>query len=69
MIHIKSIFKRLSVDDIRREQLAEAERAQVEHQAAAEYHAGMVGIYRVRVERLRNELHAEPHATLRAVKS
>jgi hypothetical protein len=66
---IAAIFQRVSADQVRRDQLYEAERLQVEHQAAAELHAGLAGIYRIRVERLRKELAAESATpVLKAVK-
>lgn len=68
MISIASIFHRVPASDIRREQLFEAERLQVEHQAAAELHAGLSGVYRIRIERLHKELAAESTTPLRAVK-
>ena len=61
-------FKRQPVDTIRREQLEEAERLQVEHQAAAELHAGLAGIYRMRVDRLRRELAGGEVTPLRAAR-
>lgn len=63
---LTDIFHRQTADQIRREQLEEAERLQVQHQAAAELHACMAGIYRVRTERLRGELTSPAVATLRA---
>ncbi len=68
MIHIAHIFRRQSADTIRREQLYEAERMHLEHLAAAELHAGLSGVYRARMERLRKELSAEPATPLRAIK-
>ena len=62
------IFRQPTADQVRRVQLAEAERLQVEHIAAAELHAGLAGVYRARVERLRKELAAPAVATLRAAR-
>jgi hypothetical protein len=66
MISIRKIFHRVPAADVMREQLFEAERLHVEHQAAAELHAGLAAVYRMRVERLRTAL--TPVATLRAAK-
>jgi hypothetical protein len=64
---IARIFHRVPVDVVRREQLFEAERLHVEHQAAAEMHAALSAVYRLRTERLRQELHPVP-PTLTRVK-
>lgn len=63
--YIARVFRRQLADDIRAELLHEAERLHVEHQAAAELHAGMAAVYKMRTERLRAELHP---AGLRAVR-
>jgi hypothetical protein len=69
VIHISHIFRRVPADEVRREQLYEAERMHLEHLAAAEYHAGLSGVYKARIERLRKELAAEPAThLLKAVK-
>lgn len=47
-----SIFFRVPVKKIVKEQLYEAERAFLEHQAAAEHHAALAEMYRKRAERL-----------------
>lgn len=53
---IRKIFHPESADEVRRDQLFEAERLQVEHQAAAEMHAALSAVYGMRVARLRKEL-------------
>jgi ABC-type uncharacterized transport system YnjBCD ATPase subunit len=69
VIHIYHIFRRPTADAIRREQLYAAERLHLEHLAAAEDHAGLSGVYKARIERLRKELAAEPAThLLKAVK-
>lgn len=64
---ILKVFRPVPAVDVMREQLFEAERLQVEHQAAAELHAGLAAVYRMRTDRLRLAL--APVATpLRAAK-
>lgn len=50
------LFHRVPADHVRRDQLFEADRLHVEHQAAAEMHAALSAVYRMRAERLRREL-------------
>lgn len=47
------IFARRDSTDVAREQLFEAERLALEHQAAGELHSGLAAIYKQRAERLR----------------
>jgi hypothetical protein len=68
VIRISSIFRRVSADQVREDQLYEAERCRVEHLAAAEWHAGLAGVYGARIDRLRRELGGESSTPLRAVK-
>lgn len=63
---VRKLFHRVPAVDVMREQLFEAERLHIEHQAAAELHAGLSAIYRIREDRLRTALH--PPAVLRAAK-
>jgi hypothetical protein len=63
---IAKIFHRVPAAEVMREQLFEAERLHVEHQAAAELHAGLAAVYRMRTERLRTAL--GPVANLRVAK-
>ncbi len=51
---IANPFKMPSAEDIRKKQLEEAERASLEHEAAAEHHDALATMYRGRVERLRS---------------
>lgn len=60
------IFHRLSVEDVLRDQLFEADRLHVEHMAAAEVHLAFAGLYAVRAERIRAR--QTRTAELRAVK-
>lgn len=61
-ISIAKIFHPVAADSVRRDQLFEAERLLVEHQAAAEMHNGLAGVYKVRIERIRHDLaHAVAH--------
>lgn len=62
------IFHPKPADDVRREQLFEAERLAVEHTAALEMHAALAGVYRARVERLRRELAVPATTGLRVAK-
>ena len=68
MISIRNIFKRVSVDQVRHEQLFEAERLLAEHMAAAEMHAGLAGVYKCRIQRLRTELAMPVVTNLRVAK-
>jgi hypothetical protein len=43
------LFHRVPADQVRRDQLFEAERMVVEHQAAAEIHIALAGAYSARV--------------------
>jgi hypothetical protein len=61
------LFHRVPADQVRRDQLFEAERLVVEHHAAAEIHIALAGAYSARVARLRREIAPEP-ATLRVAK-
>jgi hypothetical protein len=60
------LFHRVPAAEVMRDQLFEAERLHVEHQAAAELHACLAAVYRMRTERLRAAL--TPVANLRAAK-
>jgi hypothetical protein len=57
-------FRRRSVREVLADQLYEAERMQVEHQAATEMHAALAAVYRMRLTRIRAEIAqtAELHA-------
>lgn len=61
------LFHRVPADRVRADQLFEAERLHVEHQAAAEMHSALATVYRMRAERLRRELASAPVAQLRPV--
>lgn len=61
---LRRIFHRVPAADVLADQLYEAERLFVEHQAAAEMHAALAAVYRMRIERIRKHQPAE----LRAVK-
>lgn len=50
------LFHRVPADQVRRDQLFEAERLHVEHLAAGEMHCALAAVYRLRAERLRREL-------------
>lgn len=54
----RKLFHRQSAREVLAEHLYEAERLQVEHQAAAEMHAALAAVYRMRMERTRRELAA-----------
>lgn len=56
---ILKVFRRVPAVDVMREQLYEAERLQVEHQAAGEMHIALAAVYRMRMERLRAALPAQ----------
>lgn len=49
---VSELFGRTPVDDIVQDQLYEAQRKLVEHEAAAEHHAALTEMYRRRVQRL-----------------
>lgn len=49
---ISELFRRVPVDIIVNEQLYEARRQLVEHEAAAEHHAALTEMYRRRIQRL-----------------
>lgn len=57
-MNIKALFQRQDADHIRLEQLFEAERQAVQHEAAAEHHAALAVMYAARVVRLNAELKA-----------
>lgn len=50
---LRKLFHRVPARDVLADQLFEAERLHVEHQAAAEMHAGLAAIYRMRIARIR----------------
>ncbi len=52
---VSELFSRTPVDDIVEEQLYEAQRKLIEHEAAAEHHASLTEMYRRRVHRLSTE--------------
>ncbi len=52
MTHLMDLFKPPPADIIVTEQLYEAQRKLVEHEAAAEHHAALADMYRRRIERL-----------------
>lgn len=52
---VSELFSRTPVDEIVEEQLYEAQRKLVEHEAAAEHHAALTEMYRRRVQRLSSE--------------
>ncbi len=56
---IFNIFKRQTAADTAREQLFEAERLHLEHQAAGELHSGLAAIYKMRADRLRATTEAQ----------
>ena len=62
------LFQSIPADHVRRDQLFEADRLHVEHQAAAEMHAAMSAVYRMRAERLRRELASARVAQIHAAK-
>jgi hypothetical protein len=49
---VMNLFKPTPADAIAKDQLYEAQRKLVEHEAAAEHHAALTEMYRRRVERL-----------------
>lgn len=52
---LKTIFRRIRPQDVIETQIYEAEIAALEHAAAAEHHAALASMYRVRIERLKRE--------------
>ena len=50
---IIEIFARKTASAVARDQMFEAERLHLEHQAAGELHSGLAAIYKMRAERLR----------------
>ena len=63
---IAALLNRESATEIAKDQLFEAERLQLEHQAAGELHSGLAAIYRMRADRLRT--HASCVARLAVAK-
>lgn len=55
MKFIKSLFQPVGADKVREQQLFEARRLMLEHEAAAEHHEALAIMYRTRVERLQVE--------------
>ena len=53
------VFARQTKDDVIKEQLYEAERLHLDHQAAAEMHASLASTYKVRIDRLKSYVSAE----------
>ena len=51
----KNPFKLPTADNVRQQQLQDAERFHLEHKAAAEFHASMASMYAARIERLRSD--------------
>lgn len=49
---IMSMFGKVNADAVRADQLEEAERLALEHEAAAEHHAALATMYQARVRRL-----------------
>jgi len=49
---IPKSFRRLPLSEVLADQLYEAQRLHVEHQAAAEMHAALAAVYRMRIERI-----------------
>lgn len=64
MSWLRKLFRHVPAAEVLAEQLYEAERLHVEHQAAAEMHAALAAVYRMRITRIKG---AET-APLRAVK-
>lgn len=64
---ILQLFRQPTADELRSQQLREAERLHVEHVAAIEMHAALAGAYQARIGRLRREL-AAPAVPLRVAK-
>lgn len=50
---LHNFFRPVAAADVLARQLFEAERLHAEHQAAAEMHAALAAVYRIRVERIR----------------
>lgn len=67
MAELMRVFRRVPATEVMRDQLFEAERLHVEHQAAAELHAGLATVYQMRVERLKAAL-TPPSSALRVAK-
>lgn len=63
---IATLFNRESHTELAKDQLFEAERLHLEHQAAGELHSGLAAIYKMRADRLR--VHATCVARLAAAK-
>lgn len=55
MFKIKNPFRLPTADEVRQQQLEEAERTQLQHKACAEYHSSMASMLAARIERLRGE--------------
>lgn len=53
MSWLRNLFRRVGARDLLEEQLFEAERQLVLHQAAAEMHAAMAAVYRMRAARIK----------------
>lgn len=51
-----AIFKRTAVEKVMQDQLYEARRHAVEHEASAEHHAALAKMYRERAQRLEAQL-------------
>ncbi len=52
MSHIAELFKRMPIEAIVQEQIYDAQRKLLEHEAAAEHHAALAEMYRRRMQRL-----------------
>ncbi len=52
MSHIAELFKRMPIEVIVQEQIYDARRKLLEHEAAAEHHAALAEMYRRRIQRL-----------------
>jgi hypothetical protein len=59
---LRRLFAPPAAEQLLHEQLAAAQRAYLEHAAAAEYHSAMVGMLDGRITRLTKEIHNEVHA-------
>ena len=55
MSFLKSLFKPVGATKVRDQQLFEAQRLALEHEAAAEHHDALATMYRARVERLKQD--------------
>lgn len=51
-----NLFKKMTADQVMRDQLAEAKLAAAQHEAAAEHHEALAMMYASRVERLERAL-------------